>query len=298
MEFKNVNCNLCGSGKTRFLGKRISPDRDRRLETRIVKCASCGLVYPNPMPQFTAEELNGNFNQPVGYFDTAAEDRLGSFEEILSEIEKMRPEKGRIIDVGCGRGEFLHIARKHKWDCVGTDVSKAFVQYAKENFKVNAFVGDISDLDLHKDSFDAACLISVLQYVQDPMKTLKRITDLLKKDGVLYIEATNENALIFKMADLVKSIKERGRVTTHLSPLFPSYQVYGFDKKAILTALKKLGFRIHYIRVGGVKGGGKIGGEGAWNFLVNLARKIIIFIGGVTGNGHLIFCVAKKEDKK
>lgn len=294
MKLEYVSCILCGSEETISLGKRQSPDRNIHLETNIVRCSSCGLIYPNPTPRFEDKDIQNNFNDPVDYFNRDIETRLRIFENPLSEIEKMKPQKGSILDVGCGRGELLYVANKRSWKATGTDISKSFVQYAREKFNANALVGDLKDIELPQESFDAATLISVIQYLQDPMGTLRKINSLLKKDGALYIETTNEDALVFLVGDLLKSIREDRKVTTHLSPLFPSYQLYGFNRRSLSTALGLAGFEVSHIKVEGMFGGGRVKGRSLGNSILNFIRKVIIFIGGITGRGHLLFCIAKK----
>lgn len=297
MEFKHIQCNICGLNDTRPVGTRRGPDGGRALQTNIVKCSHCGLMYPDPMPQPASNEVQENFYNPSEYFPDHSQERLEPFEKVVSKIEKIKPGKGRILDVGCGRGELLYMAGKRGWETVGTDISEAFVKYARNEFGVNALPGDIMDMDLPLGSFDVVCLVSVIQCLRDPVGMLKRINTLLKKDGILFIETTNEDALVFKIGDFFKSIKEGHRVTTHLSPLFPSYQIYGFNKKSLSKALKLSGFEVSDISVWGPIGGGQVKGYGFLNAIVNIVRRIVIFVGGKMGKGHLIFCIARKEEK-
>ncbi|OGW84229.1 MAG: hypothetical protein A2987_06125 [Omnitrophica bacterium RIFCSPLOWO2_01_FULL_45_10] len=294
MQFEYLPCNICNSTKNTPLGKRKSAGVG--LETNIVQCSSCGLIYPNPTPLLMDIEIQDYFNKPDEYFSTSTSRRFKLFEDALRQIECVKPEKGRILDVGCGRGEFLHVAAERGWEAVGTDISKSFVGYARQNFNANAFVGDLEKIDLPPEYFDAVSLISVIQYIQNPMKTLKKINSLLNKKGVLYIETTNEDALLFRAGDLFQSLKEGEKTTTHLSPLFPSFQMYGFNKQAISRALEKTGFQICDMRIKGICGGGRVKGDGYGNVFINLMRKGIIAIGGLMGRGHLLYCMAKKKE--
>ena len=295
MKFEHLKCNICGSEKTVFLGKRPSPDSNPELETSIVKCQECGLIYPNPMPVQEYADIQNNFANPKDYFSQDTVKKTGFFKNVLREIKCFKPKKGRILDVGCGRGEFLYAAKEEGWDAVGTDISETFVKYAKEKYDVKAIAGNLARAGLEEESFDVVCLISVIQYVQDPKATLGVIRRLLKKDGILYIEATNEDALIFKVANLFKSVRSGKKITTHLSPLFPSFQLYGFDKKSLENALKINGFKISSIKISGLTGGGSVKGGGFMNIILNFVRKIVILIGGLIGKGHLMFCIAKKD---
>jgi len=178
---------------------------------------------------------------------------------------------------------------------VGTEISKSFADYAKSKFKANVFVGDIAEIKLPPASFDVICLSSVIQYVTDPLGTLRAANLLLKKDGILYIEATNEGAFVFKVGDFLKSAMERQKITSRLSPLFPSFQIYGYTKKTLLEALRKSGFEILYLKVKGLTGGGKPSGG---KKLTRIIWKAMILTGGITGNGHLLYCIARKRGRK
>ena len=295
MYFKHIKCNICGADSTKLVGERMCESGSR---TNIVQCLSCGLMYPNPMPFLDLKETQDNFNSVEEYFPSPVTDkRIKKCEKIIKIIEKFKPKKGNLLDVGCGRGELAYAFNKHGWKVTGTEISEAFTKYAEQKFHINVLVGEINDLKLPGNEYDAILLSSVIQYVKDPLSTLKKINFVLKRDGILYIEVTNENALIFKVSDFCKSIRNGKNITTHLSPTFPSFQIYGFNKKALKKILTKAGFNISYLKVKGIFGGGNVKGDGVTNLLVNTIRKIVIFIGGLLGMGHLLYCVAKKKEK-
>ncbi|NQT23218.1 MAG: class I SAM-dependent methyltransferase, partial [Candidatus Omnitrophica bacterium] len=136
MKFEYVSCNLCGSNKTKNIGKRKAPDRDSSLESDIVQCLDCGLLYPNPKPCLEDSDIQRmfGFDAPKEYFSIHTHNRFRLFGDILRRIERLKPDKGSFLDVGCGRGELLYLATKNGWEATGTDVSKDFVRYAKETF--------------------------------------------------------------------------------------------------------------------------------------------------------------------
>jgi ubiquinone/menaquinone biosynthesis C-methylase UbiE len=240
-------------------------------------------------------EIQKSFNNHERYFsEKVTRNRIRKYERIIQLIEKIKPNKGKLLDVGCGRGEMVYAATKRNWNAVGTEISESFAQYAKDKFDINILVGDINKIKLSEEAFDVVTLSSVIQYIQDPLEELKKINSLLKKDGILYLEVTNENALIFKIGDFFKSLTEGERLTSHLSPLFPSFQIYGFNKKSLGEMLKRSGFKIFYIKIRGITGAGMIRGGGLINKVINFTRKVVVFLGGITCKGHLIYCLAKK----
>lgn len=296
MNFERVKCNICGADFAKEIGRRESPDSDIDLETSVVRCNLCGLIYPNPMPCPTKKEVQYNFSAPESYFPGGSAGlNIKRYEQALKMIEKYAPSKGKLLDVGCGRGEFIHAAIERGWDAKGTEISESFSSFAKGCFNIDVTVGDICDLDLTEESFDAITLNSVIQYVPDPMRMLRSIYRLLKKGGILYIEVTNEEALVFTVGDIMKTLMRGKRITTRLSPLFPSYQIFGFGRKSLSKALEGAGFTVSTIEVRGVCGGGRVRGGGFKNFLLNVVRRVIISAGGITGGGHLIYCIARKE---
>src|SRR4051794_5992555 len=89
----------------------------------IVRCTQCSLLFVNPVP--TAAELTAFYQQAayyesssLGYTnymgDRARHEQLAR--ERLRRIERLRPERGRILDVGCAAGFFLHVAQSRGWD--------------------------------------------------------------------------------------------------------------------------------------------------------------------------------------
>ncbi|NQU94900.1 MAG: methyltransferase domain-containing protein [Candidatus Omnitrophica bacterium] len=297
MNFEYVKCNICGSEATESLGKRKSPEGNPELDTTIARCSSCGLLYPNPMPRSTQSSDRLNFNpEIISLSREALQGQIRKNKKRIRMIEKSKPQKGNLLDIGCGVGELVYVAGKQGWQATGIEVSKKLTQYAKEAFNIDLLLGDVNNLALQEKSFDVICLNSVLQYVQDPLGMLKKAKSLLKKTGILFIEITNEDALVFKMGDFFKTLVSGEQITTHLSPLFPTFQIYGFNKKSLSRALNEAGFKVSNVKIMGICGGGKIIGKGLVNKVVNLIRKAIVLLGGMTGNGHLIFCIAERGE--
>ena len=81
MDFKYLKCNICGSDKTKTVGKRKSPGSNLGLESDIVQCVSCGLMYPNPMPSLDTDSIQRNFSNAEKYFS-------GKLQKTVSENVK------------------------------------------------------------------------------------------------------------------------------------------------------------------------------------------------------------------
>lgn len=103
-----------------------------------------------------------------------------------------RPPKavGRLLDVGCGDGSFLSMARTCGWDVVGLDPDpKAVANAATQGLTVHE--GGIEYFEGQTGLFDVITLNHVIEHVHDPVKVLKTCHDLLKPGGQLWLETPN-----------------------------------------------------------------------------------------------------------
>jgi SAM-dependent methyltransferase len=90
--------------------------------------------------------------------------------------------KGRILDVGCGLGDFLLFYR----DIVGVDINKDCVNYCKSfNLNVELMVVDILPFD--DNSFDSIILDNVIEHIENPSNLLSEIKRVLTPNGILLV---------------------------------------------------------------------------------------------------------------
>jgi len=105
----------------------------------------------------------------------------------LNLINSLQPNKGRILDIGAGTGEFLSVAKKDGWKTVGVEPS--------EKAKAIAINKGVSFVDLttelENQSFDVISMWHVLEHVPDLEKQIKELKRLLKPTGTLIIAVPN-----------------------------------------------------------------------------------------------------------
>ena len=295
--FRNINCNICNIDKTVFLGERnpLAFNLSKKLISKIVKCKNCDLIYANPMPFPTKEQFNHNYGNADEYFPNAiSHARLFGYNHLLKNISTYVPS-GKLLDVGCGRGELLYVAQKQGWQVKGVELSENFAHFAKQRFGLNIEVGNIKNLNFKDEEFDVICLISVLQHTYDPQEILHELHRILKKKGLLFIETMNQDSWVYKFSDLYLNFGSQKR-TSHLSPTFPSYQVYGFSPKSISKILKLTGFKIIKQHItGGVNSPEKKSQTQILIKFLKLIRKIIIRLSIMINKGQVLMVYAQKE---
>jgi 2-polyprenyl-3-methyl-5-hydroxy-6-metoxy-1,4-benzoquinol methylase len=105
----------------------------------------------------------------------------------LNLINSLQPQKGRILDIGAGTGEFLSVAKNNGWQTIGVEPSDRAKSIAIN--KGVSFVSATSELENH--SFDIISMWHVLEHVPDLDQQIKELKRLLKPTGTLIIAVPN-----------------------------------------------------------------------------------------------------------
>lgn len=141
----------------------------------------------------------------------------------LDLINLLQPEKGRILDIGAGTGEFLLVAQKNNWQIAGIEPNESAKLMARN--KGISFVNQTAELE--SSSFDVITMWHVLEHVPDLDKQIKELKRLLKPAGTLIIAVPN-----FKSFD-----------AKHYGKFWAAYDVpihfWHFSKKAIKLLFEK-----------------------------------------------------------
>ena len=156
----------------------------------LLRCRGCRLAFLWPPPaDESLEAIYGSY-----YHDgNAALHPLTAarYHAILARLEGQRGP-GRILDVGCGAGQFLEVARSRGWEAEGTEVSSAAVPFLEaRGTKVHH--GELTGLDL--GGFHAVTLFEVLEHVRRPQAHLHAAARLLRPGGALYLTTPNFDGL-------------------------------------------------------------------------------------------------------
>jgi len=234
-------CALCG-------------ERDHRLffavrEERFWRCAGCGLIQMHPLPE----------NLPVGedyagfdletYQKFLAMFRIPQYERDAASILE-RAKGKRLLDIGCGTGEFLTVAERSGFRPVGLEPSKTAFAIARKAHPV--LRGELATAGFEADSFDVVTLWSVLEHVPEPSAFLRRIRDLLRQNGILALRVPEVRGLLPSLAVGLYRLSF-GRI---VAPLRVLYQLdwhykhfYGFDRWTIRRLLESNGFEVVGLRL-------------------------------------------------
>lgn len=109
------------------------------------------------------------------------------------------------LEIGCGPGTWtpLFIEKSRKITLI--DISNSMIESAKESFKdkvVNFIVGDFQEMKIHDEKYDAIFCIRAIEYMENKILTMKKMFNLLKDDGAVFIITKNPYR---KWVQLIKS---------------------------------------------------------------------------------------------
>lgn len=166
---------------------------------------------------------------PTNYISTIYDEESHPYTLYPSQLckylfDRFKMEKGKkLIDIGCGRGEFLY-----NFNELGLEVSGIDCEKCQSNFLNNI---DVRYIDIEKESipfddgtFDIVFSKSAIEHMHNPEYFLKEAHRILKKGGIAIIMAP----------DWVSNMKIYYDDYTHRTP---------FTVTSMRDALKMFGFR-------------------------------------------------------
>jgi SAM-dependent methyltransferase len=124
---------------------------------------------------------------------------------------------GRYLDVGCGSGAALGVARELGWQVSGIEIDDAAAAMARR-FSDEVYIGDILSAPFAAGRFDVVTAFHVLEHVPDPLAVARRMLDWLAPGGLLIVEVPNAGGLGASLFGRAWSGLELPRHLSHFTP--------------------------------------------------------------------------------
>jgi SAM-dependent methyltransferase len=166
----------------------------------IQECEGCGFKFINPRPD---EGEIGRYYQSEEYISHDSQSgnlisRIYKIARVFSIKRKYKivaehSQAGKILDIGCGTGEFLHYCRSRGFAVEGVEPNSKASVYAQ---KINGIsvTSKVADLFSTNRSFSCITMWHVLEHIHRLNETLDMVKDLLHPDGLLIIAVPNSNS--------------------------------------------------------------------------------------------------------
>ncbi|MFQ5830304.1 MAG: methyltransferase domain-containing protein [Candidatus Methylomirabilia bacterium] len=172
-------CPLCGS-----------PSLTPVFYPSLVRCGECGLVFRNleGVRERVKEEYETRYSARAR--EQWVQDRRSTlYREFLTRY-RPTPGRNRLLDVGCGTGQFLMLARAEGWDVMGVEIAEAGAESARAA-GLRVLAGSLANAALPESSFDAVTLWNVLDFVPDPVEQVSAAKRVLVPGGILAVRVPN-----------------------------------------------------------------------------------------------------------
>jgi 2-polyprenyl-3-methyl-5-hydroxy-6-metoxy-1,4-benzoquinol methylase len=153
-------------------------------------------------------------------------------------------KEGRLLDIGCGVGDFLHTAEEHGWSCTGVEPSEEAKNIARKRIKADIIASE--DLEKLPDaSFDLITMWHVLEHVDDLKWQVEQLQRLVKPQGRIVIAVPNYKSYD---AQFYKELWAAYDVPRHLSHFNKTTLTKIFKSKGmVLKKTEKLIWDAYYI---------------------------------------------------
>jgi SAM-dependent methyltransferase len=222
-------CPICGGGSAPCFVA---------AEYRFYRCSSCRTAFVSPVPSDKALcDFYDTFHQTEGkggMYD-AFEDRMqadfpAKIDLVLNTFNPDKPE--RLLDVGCGKGYFVHACVDRGLNAEGIDLSVSAIEFARKKLGIKAYSGSLADLKNELGLFDAATFWATIEHLPDPIRMLRDISDILRPGGRLLLDTGLGDDWLDRLLP--------GRVQWY----DPPQHLYVFSRGGLRAALAKAGIRI------------------------------------------------------
>lgn len=195
--------------------------------------SQCGLIWLDPMPieediikayqtYYTHDTINNQQFSPSKFYQMVRDGYLqykcgytqgvGSrwyqllaplahayptgAEQVLCNVMFLpNPMSGaKLLDVGCGSGQFLERMRNLGWQVEGNDFDPAAVAAALAK-GLNVRLGTLVDQNYPDEAFDVVTMSHVIEHVYDPVGLLREVRRILKNQGKVVLLTPNTGSL-------------------------------------------------------------------------------------------------------
>jgi len=258
------SCDCCGSSA--FVPLFVNHDRMYNLREKkyqLIKCKNCGTRQLNDIPD---EKEIGDF-YPSSYEPLTK--KVVNFEEniklikISQDVSFFGKVKGlfyhfpfrlrvnrtlpkykngsRLLDIGCGSGSFLLLAKRFGFEVYGVEPS-AFDDELNTRAGLQIHHGFLKDARFKENYFDVITINHVIEHMQKPSEVFAEIQRIAKPGGTIVIATPNANSLGFWIFGKYWLNTDTPR------------HIYLFSKQNIVEYAKKAKLKTEKVHYNGIPG--------------------------------------------
>ena len=188
-----VACPICGTPSRTIISKF-----DRRFKILPhAKCDECALVRHEFMlsDEQLAEYYSESYRNDYQWVNSGPtskhiKKRLSEAKSRLNKLQPFLKKHPRVLDFGCGSGEFIDLMQDSGALASGFEPGKLYSSYAKDKKGLDVQNCGWENYEC-ADKLDVVTAFHVFEHLTDPFKAFKKVVSWLNVGGLIYIEVPN-----------------------------------------------------------------------------------------------------------
>jgi 2-polyprenyl-3-methyl-5-hydroxy-6-metoxy-1,4-benzoquinol methylase len=191
----NQRCPVCGSKNTEIILRKnqlidMQTKYSKPIDIPFEKlelgfCHDCTMIFVLNNVVNIKENLFGDlYNTSL---TSITEDEITIAHNAI-EVLKKYVTAGKLLEIGSGRGDFLHLLERNGFEVSGCEPGNAYFisrsKYPHIEFKHNIFEAN----DYNTGSYDVVVLQNCLEHIPNPKEVIRGVWDILKENGILFVQ--------------------------------------------------------------------------------------------------------------
>jgi SAM-dependent methyltransferase len=173
-----------------FLPDRTSVQTDSGQDLAVRQCSGCGLVQLSDDPVYYYKDV-------IRAAGLSEEMRTFRRKQFRGFVERFSLAGRKVVEIGCGRGEYLSLLGEAGADAFGLEHSAASVAACRAaGLNVSEGFVDGADEVVTGGPFDAFAIFNFLEHLPEPNGTLRGIHHNLAAGGVGLVEVPNFDMML------------------------------------------------------------------------------------------------------
>lgn len=169
--------------------------------------------------------------------------RIKDFNQRLEALKSLSQSRSKkLLDIGCATGTFIKLANVKGFQAEGFDISSYAVSRAKKQ-KLKVRIDSIESYRPMGKKFNFITAWEVIPNFENPNLAFRKIKNMLAKDGILAIQLTVIDSLIFYLSHLIYKLS-LGKFKLLIQNGYPINHRTHFSRSTLKKFLSKHGFKI------------------------------------------------------
>lgn len=227
-----MNCRVCGNDNL-----KLHYSQGNMEEYKFYKCSTCKLINYDLTGGLDQSKYSGIYIDPADESNKQNITQSKSYNFIKNNIKS----KGKLLDIGCGNGKILLLAKQDGWNVKGLELSKYYAETIMTRFGIQVEVSNFLEYNVTQDEKnDLVILRHVLEHLPDSILAMNKINQLLSSNGIALLEFPNIESLELKIKRLLTKFGVKKKYKSGYKP----GHCNEFCKESFSYLLNNTGFQL------------------------------------------------------